>query len=314
MKPTKVVIALGGNALEEKGKPPTAESQLETVRKTAEYLAEISCAGYEMAIVHGNGPQIGRILLAYDAAKEVTPPMPFDLCCAMSEGAIGYHIQQALSEALQRRNRHIPVVTVVTQVLVDPNDPAMQNPTKPIGPFFTQEEARKLAVEKHWQMKEDSGRGWRRVVPSPKPQGILEIGTMRTLWDTTISIACGGGGVPVMRRPDGGLQGVAAVIDKDLAAQRLAQDMQADILMILTEVDRVFLHFGTPEQEELTRLTADQAQAYVEQGHFAPGSMLPKVEAAIAFARSGPSRKAIITSLYRGCEALAGNAGTVICG
>lgn len=314
MNHPKVVIALGGNALEEKGENATAEHQLKTIRKTAECLAEISCAGYEMAIVHGNGPQIGRILLAYDAAKEITPSMPFDICSAMSQGAIGYHIQQALSDALKKRNRSIPVVTIITQVLVDPRDPAMEHPTKPIGPFFTKSDAHKLQVEKNWIMKEDSGRGWRRVVPSPKPKNILEMDTMRTLWNTAIFIACGGGGIPVIRTSRGNLQGVAAVIDKDLAAQRLAEDVHADILMILTEVDCVYLNFRKSNQQKLTQITADQAEKYMHDGHFAPGSMLPKMQAAIAFARSAPGGKAIIASRYNGCKALLGEAGTIICG
>ena len=200
--PIKVVVALGGNALEDKSLPPTAASQLQVAGRTAEQLAQLSCAGYELAIVHGNGPQVGRILLASETAEAVTPPMPFDVCGAMSQGYIGYHLQQTLTAALRRRNRNIPVVTLVTQMVVDPHDPAFQNPTKPIGPFYTQEQAQQLEREKGYTMKEDSGRGWRRVVPSPRPQRIVEIGTIKTLWDTTVSIACGGGGVPVIERGD----------------------------------------------------------------------------------------------------------------
>ena len=213
--PMKVVVALGGNALEDKSLPPTAASQREVAGRTAEQLAQLSCAGYELAIVHGNGPQVGRILLASETAAEVTPPMPFDVCGAMSQGYIGYHIQQALTAALRRRGKHIPVVTVVTQMVVDPADPAFQAPTKPIGPFYSPEQAKQLERDKGYTMKEDSGRGWRRVVPSPSPKRIVEIGTIKTLWDTTVSIACGGGGIPVVEREDGSLEGVAAVIDKD---------------------------------------------------------------------------------------------------
>lgn len=312
--PVKVVVALGGNALEDKSLPPTAASQLQVAGRTAEQLAQLSCAGYELAIVHGNGPQVGRILLASETAEAVTPPMPFDVCGAMSQGYIGYHLQQTLTAALRRRNRNIPVVTLVTQMVVDPHDPAFQNPTKPIGPFYTQEQAQQLEREKGYTMKEDSGRGWRRVVPSPRPQRIVEIGTIKTLWDTTVSIACGGGGVPVIERGDGSLEGIAAVIDKDLAACRLAQEMGADILMILTEVPAVAIHFGQPDQQDLGETTAAQLEQYATQGQFGVGSMLPKVQAAVDFVRSAPGRQAIITSLDLGLEALAGRVGTRVTG
>lgn len=311
-RPTRVVVALGGNALEDKNLPSTAESQLQVVKKTSEFIADISCAGYELAIVHGNGPQVGRILLASEAAKDVTPAMPFDVCGAMSQGYIGYHIQQALKLALEKRNRRVPVVSVVTQVVVDKNDKAFQNPTKPIGPFYTEEEAKKLAEEKGYSVKEDAGRGWRRVVPSPMPKRIVEIDTIKTLWNTTIAVTCGGGGIPVVENADASLEGVAAVIDKDLAAERLAEDMDADILMILTEVEKVSINFKKPNQQDLTHLTVEEANKFMEEGHFAPGSMLPKVMAAVNFAKSKPGRKSIITSLYKAVEALDGKCGTVI--
>ena len=312
--PVKVVVALGGNALEDKALPPTAASQLQVARRTAEYLAQLSCAGYEMAIVHGNGPQVGRILLASETAAETTPPMPFDVCGAMSQGYIGYHIQQALTDALRKRGRPIPVVTVVTQMVVDRADPAFQNPTKPIGPFYSEEQARALEQSKGYTMKEDSGRGWRRVVPSPKPRRIVEIGTIRTLWDTTVSIACGGGGIPVIEKEDGTLEGVAAVIDKDLAACQLAQEMDADILMILTEVPAVAIHFGKPDQTDLGEVSAAELERHAADGQFGAGSMLPKVQAAVEFVKSAPGRRAIITSLDLGLEALAGKCGTRIHG
>ena len=307
----RVVIALGGNALEDKNLPSTAESQLTVVKKTSEYLAEISCQGYEIAIVHGNGPQVGRILLATEAAKDITPAMPFDVCGAMSQGYIGYHIQQGLKLALAKRNRILPVVSVITQVVVDKNDKAFQNPTKPIGPFY-KEEAKKLSIEKGYTVKEDSGRGWRRVVPSPMPMKIVEIGTIKTLWDTTIAITCGGGGIPVIENEDGSLEGIAAVIDTDLAAERLAEDMEADILMILTDVEKVSINYNKPNQENLSHMTIEEAEKYIEEGHFAPGSMLPKILAAVNFAKSKPGRKAIITSLYNATSALDGKTGTVI--
>jgi carbamate kinase (EC 2.7.2.2) len=312
VRPTRVVVALGGNALEDKSMPSTAEAQLEVVKRTSEYIADISLAGYEIAVVHGNGPQVGRILLATEAAKDVTPPMPFDVCGAMSQGYIGYHIQQALRFALKKRGKSTPVVTVITQVVVDKDDEAFKNPTKPIGPFYTEEEAKKLAEEKGYVVKEDAGRGYRRVVPSPLPKKIVEIDTIKTLWDTTIAVTCGGGGIPVIEKEDGSLEGIAAVIDKDLAAQRLAEDMDADILLILTEVEKVAINFNKPDQKNLDHMSVDEALKYIEEGHFAPGSMLPKVKAAVNFAKSKPGRKAIITSLYKAKEALDGVSGTVI--
>ncbi len=314
-KSTKVVVALGGNALQEAGSPATAEAQLEVVRKTCEYLADISTQGYEMAVVHGNGPQVGRIVLGQDlAAKQdpKLPAMPFDVCGAMSQGYIGYQIQQSLRDALRNRNRNVPVVTLVTQVIVDEHDKAFQNPTKPIGPFYTEEEAKKIAEEKGFSMKEDAGRGWRRVVASPNPKRIAEIESVKRLWDSTIVITAGGGGIPVIENLDGSLTGVAAVIDKDLAAERLAEDMETDVLLILTEVDKVCLNYNKPNQKVLDHVTVAEAITYIEEGHFAPGSMLPKVMAAIKFARRFPGKKAIITSLYKAVEALDGKEGTVI--
>lgn len=308
----RIVIALGGNALQTKNSPPTAEAQLAVVKKTCEYIAEISASGYEMAIVHGNGPQVGRILLASETAKDVVPPMPFDVCGAMSQGYIGYHLQQALRYALSKQNRNIPVVTLATQMVVERSDPAFSNPSKPIGPFYTEAEAKTLAAEKGFVMKEDAGRGWRRVVPSPLPRRIVEIDAVKRLWDDTIVISCGGGGIPVAENPDGTLEGVAAVIDKDYAAELLAEQVNADVLLILTEVEKVALHFNTPEQKNLSHMSVKEAAQYVEEGHFAAGSMLPKVQAAMKFVRSNPEKKAIITSLDKAIEALAGRTGTVI--
>lgn len=308
----RVVVALGGNALEEKSLPPTAASQLEVVTKTVEYLAELSVRGYELAVVHGNGPQVGRIVLASEAAADVTPAMPFDVCGAMSQGYIGYHIQQALRFALHKRGKSTPVVAVVTQVVVDKNDPAFQKPTKPIGPFYTEEVAKKLEAEKGYSVKEDAGRGWRRVVASPMPKRIVELSAVKELFDTTIVITVGGGGIPVIEKEDGTLEGVAAVIDKDLAAEKLSEDIDADILMILTEVEKVSLNFKKPDQKDLGHITVAEAEKYIEEGHFAPGSMLPKIQAAVKFAKANPGKQAIITSLYKAVEAVEGNAGTVI--
>lgn len=308
----KLVVALGGNALQVPNSAPTAEAQLEIVKQTSEYLAEISNLGYEMAIVHGNGPQVGNIVLAMETAKNVVPPMPFDVCGAMSQGYIGYHIQQALKYAINKRGNNYPVVTIATQVIVEKDDPAFQNPTKPIGPFYTEETARKITAEKGYTMREDAGRGWRRVVPSPMPRKIVEIDSVRKLWDTTIVITCGGGGVPVVENADGTLQGVDAVIDKDYAAELLAEQVEADILVILTGVERVSIRYGKPNQEDLSHLSLAQATRYVEAGEFAPGSMLPKVEAAMKFVRANPDKRAIITSLDKAVSALAGETGTVV--
>ena len=309
---SKIVIALGGNALQSKNSAPTAEAQLEVVKQTCEYVAELSAAGHELAIVHGNGPQVGRIVLASETAKDVVPVMPFDVCGAMSQGYIGYHIQQALRQALAKRNVDVPVVTLLTQVVVDAADPAFQKPTKPIGAFYTKEEAEELAATKGYSMKEDAGRGWRRVVASPIPQKIVEIGEVKKLWNDTIVVTCGGGGIPVIEKEDGSLEGTAAVIDKDFAAELLAEQVGADALVILTEVEKVAINWGKPNQENLGHMTLAQAQQYVEEGHFAPGSMLPKVQAAMKFVTANPGKKAIITSLDKAIEAMEGKTGTVV--
>ena len=308
----KIVIALGGNALQAKNTAPTAEGQLKVVKKTCEKIADISSRGYEVAIVHGNGPQIGRILLASETARDVTPAMPFDVCGAMSQGYIGYHIQQALKYALSMRNRNVPVLAVATQIVVDENDPGFTNPTKPIGPFYSEEEARILTEEKGYTMTEDAGRGWRRVVASPIPRKIVEIDSIRHLWDSSIVISCGGGGIPVIEKMDGTLEGVAAVIDKDFAAELLAEQVEADVLIILTEVEKVAVNWGKENQQDLEHMSLKEAVQYIEEGQFAPGSMLPKVEAAMKFARTYPDKKAIITSLDKAIDALEGKTGTVV--
>ena len=308
----KLVIALGGNALQDQNSDGSAESQLEVVRRTCAQLAEISCRGYEMAIVHGNGPQVGRILLAGETARNTVPPMPFDVCGAMSQGYIGYHIQQALRYALAARGRKLPVVALTTQVVVDGEDKAFANPTKPIGPFYTTQEAEKLRKEKNWSFREETGKGWRRVVASPQPKRIVELASVKLLWPHAIVITCGGGGVPVQEHEDGTMEGVAAVIDKDLSAELLAEEVAADKLLILTEVEKVAIHFGKPEQKDLDHLSLSQAAEYAKAGHFGVGSMLPKVQAAMRFVRHDPEKEAIITSLDKCIEALEGKTGTHI--
>ena len=308
-----IVIALGGNALQEAGKPATAEAQLEVVESTAKYIADIIEHGYNIVVAHGNGPQVGRLVIQNEYASAVTPAMPFDVCGAMSQGMIGYHIQQGLSKVLKSRGINTPVATVVTQVVVDKNDPKFQNPSKPIGPFYSEEEAKAIADEKGYTMKEDAGRGWRRVVASPMPVEIVELEAVRCLVDNGfIAISVGGGGIPVIRNEEGNLEGVAAVIDKDLASERLAEDLDADALVILTAVEKVSINFKKPDQKDLDTLTVAEAKQYMAEGHFAPGSMLPKIEAAVKFVESKPGRKAIITSLDKAAEALAGTAGTTI--
>ena len=309
---SKLVIALGGNALQTKNSAPTAEAQLEVVKQTCEYVAELVVGGHELTVVHGNGPQVGRILLSSETAKDVVPPMPFDVCGAMSQGYIGYHIQQALRQALARRGVNTPVVSLVTQVVVDKADPAFKNPTKPIGGFYTKEEAEQLVAEKGYDVKEDAGRGYRRVVASPIPQRIVEIEEVKLLREKAIVVTCGGGGIPVVENADGTLEGVAAVIDKDFAAELLAEQIEADALVILTEVEKVAINWGKPEQANLDTMTLAEAKQYCAEGHFAPGSMLPKVQAGMKFVTANPGKKAIITSLDKAIEALEGKTGTVI--
>ena len=310
---TRIVVALGGNALQSAKGEATAEAQLEVVRQTCGHLADLIRQGYEIILVHGNGPQVGRILLASETAKDTVPAMPFDVCGAMSQGYIGYHIQQALRQKLREQGIDLPVATVVTQVAVDPADDAFRNPTKPIGPFYSESEAKKLAAEKGYTVKEDAGRGWRRVVPSPRPVDILEKDTVDALLGRCIVIACGGGGIPVIKTAEDTYEGVAAVIDKDFAAEALAEHVDAGILLILTEVEHVAIHFGKPDQRDLEKLTVAEARKYIAEKEFAAGSMLPKVEAAVKFVEAKPGRKAIISSLYHAADAVVGKTGTEIC-
>ena len=309
----KLVIALGGNALQEAGKPATAQAQLEVVEKTSEYIADIVERGYEVIVAHGNGPQVGRIVIQNEVASASTPAMPFDVCGAMSQGMIGYHIQQGLSKVLRHRGINKNVVTIVTQVVVDKDDPKFKAPSKPIGPFYTEEEAKAIAAEKGYTMKEDAGRGWRRVVASPLPVEIVELDAVKTLNDAGfVVVTVGGGGIPVVRNEAGDLEGVAAVIDKDLASEKLARDMDADALVILTAVEKVSINFKKPDQKDLDRMSAAEAKQYIKEGHFAPGSMLPKIEAALNFVESKPGRIAIITSLDKAVDAIEGRAATTI--
>ena len=310
-----VVIALGGNALQDVNLPPTAEAQLHVIRETAKHLVDVIDRGYAITLTHGNGPQVGRILMQNEAAEEITPSLPFDVCGAMSQGMIGYLLQLAVGDELWLRKLEPRVITIVTQVVVDLDDPAFQNPTKPIGAFHTQAEAETLQREHGYTMMEDAGRGWRRVVPSPHPVKIIEIDMIKDLLGLgLIVITVGGGGIPVIEVADGTLSGVAAVIDKDRAAELLAEQIAADTLLILTSVPAVALDFGKPRQRWVSRLTAQEARRHADEGQFAPGSMRPKIEAAIRFVESRPGRKTVIAQLSDAVPALEGNAGTWITG
>ena len=308
----RIVVALGGNALQSSKDEPTAEAQLRVVSKTCDYLVQLIEKGYEIVIVHGNGPQVGRILLASEAAGNVVPPMPFDVCSAMSQGYIGYHIQQALRQRLCEKGICMPVVTLVTQVAVDSDDPAFKAPTKPIGPFYSEAEAKRLESERGYIVREDAGRGWRRVVPSPKPVDILEKDALDLLIGRAVVITCGGGGIPVIKKAGNVCEGVSAVIDKDFAAELVAEHVNADLLLILTEVEHVAVNFGKPDQRDLETLTVAEALKYIDEGQFAPGSMLPKIEAAVKFAKAKAGNHAVISSLYHAVDALEGKTGTDI--
>jgi carbamate kinase len=311
----RVVIALGGNALQDSSLPPTAKAQLQVIRETARHIVDIIEAGYAITLTHGNGPQIGRIVLQNEAAEEITPSLPFDVCGAMSQGMIGYLLQLAVGDELWLRKMEPRVVTILTQVVVDVNDPAFQQPTKPIGTFYTREEADRIRANKGYTMVEDAGRGFRRVVPSPRPVKIIEIDIIRDLLNLgLIVITVGGGGIPVIEEQDGTLSGITAVIDKDLASEQLAREVGADTLLVLTSAPGVALHYRMPQERFLKRMTAQEARQYMAEGHFAPGSMRPKMEAAIQFVESRPGRKTIVAELSQAVAALEGKAGTWITG
>jgi len=308
-----VVVALGGNAILQPGQKGTFDEQMKNVHVTCEQLVQMVESGqYRVVVTHGNGPQVGNLLLQNEAGKEVAAPMPLFVCGAESQGLIGLMIQQNLANLLAERGKaDIPVATVVTQVVVDKHDQAFTNPTKPVGPFYSEADAKALKSEKGYNVREDAGRGWRRVVPSPDPIEIFEKAAIRQLVDArAIVVASGGGGIPVVKE-SGKLTGVDAVIDKDLAGERLAVDVGATIFMILTDVDTVRLNYKTPEEKALAKMTVSEAKQYAEDGHFAKGSMEPKVRAAVRFVESGGER-AIITSLDKAFDALSGNAGTTV--
>ena len=306
----RIVIALGGNAL-----GSTPYEQLSLVTETAKPIVDLIAQGNEVVIAHGNGPQVGMINLGLATAAEagaIKSDMPFPECGAMSQGYIGYHLQNAIGNELAERGMAKDVATVVTQVLVDEADPAFQHPTKPVGAFYDKETADRIAAEKGYTMVEDAGRGYRQVVPSPKPVDVIEKNTVKALVGSgTVVITVGGGGIPVVRR-EGRLVGVPAVIDKDFASAKLAELLDADLLVILTAVEKVAVNFGKPDQKGLDALTPAEAREYIAQGQFAPGSMLPKVEAAVRFAESKPGRTALITLLEKAKDGIEGRTGTRI--
>lgn len=308
----RIVIALGGNALGD-----NLPEQMIAVKQTARAIADLIQEGHEVVIAHGNGPQVGMIQKAMTELTRSEPekyiPCPLSVCVAMSQGYIGYDLQNALREELLDRGIQKGVATVLTQVEVDPADPAFAHPTKPIGAFMTKEEADKMVAERGYDVIEDAGRGYRRVVASPKPVSIVEIQSIRDMVEAgLVVVACGGGGIPVFQTEGYHLKGAAAVIDKDFAACTLAQQLDADCLIILTAVEKVAIHFGKPDVQWLSELTPAQAEAYMDDGEFAPGSMLPKVQAAVQFARSKEGRTALITLLEKAKDGIEGKTGTLI--
>lgn len=307
----RLVIALGGNAL---GNTP--QEQLALVKHTAATIVDLVEEGYDVVIGHGNGPQVGMVNLAFEHSANNgggTPAMPFPECGAMTQGYIGYHLQQAVQRELAQRGISRPCAAVVTQVVVDSSDPAFQHPTKPIGSFYSKDDAERIMAETGYTFVEDAGRGWRRVVPSPMPAQIVELPVVEQLVGMhSIVITVGGGGIPVVKKAEGDYEGVAAVIDKDRASARLALDLKADMLVILTAVEKVSINFNKPDQRDLDSMTLAEAEQYIAEGHFAPGSMLPKVESCIGFVSQTEGATALITSLEKAREALAGKTGTRI--
>lgn len=312
MESNLIVIAIGGNSLIEDASHVTVSAQYEAARKTAHQVVKLIKDGHRVVIAHGNGPQVGYILLRAEYARKILHTVPLDSCVADTQGAIGYQLQKALGNELKELNLDVEAVTVVTQVEVDDADPSFSNPSKPIGSFMSQEEAEYHKEKDGWSIMEDAGRGYRRVVASPKPKSIIEINTIKKLAESgVVVIAAGGGGIPVVRGEDDLLSGREAVIDKDLAASLMAKDLHADLFVISTAVEKVCLNYGKPEEKPLSKLTIEEAREYIKEGHFAPGSMLPKIQAAVDFVENGKG-EALITDPAHLYEALSGAAGTRI--
>jgi len=306
-----VVVALGGNAILQPGQVGTFEEQLVNVDGATRRIAQMVADGYHVVMTHGNGPQVGNLLIQQEVASKLVAPMPMDVCGAMSQGQIGYMLEQTLQNHLRKRKLDVPVVTLLTQVAVDAKDPAFTNPSKPVGPFYDEARAKTMMLEQGFAMKEDAGRGWRRVVPSPEPVEIVPREAIVDLVRDGVMVVCsGGGGVPVVRARNGALSGVDAVIDKDLAAMRLALDVEADILLVLTDVPKVYVDYRGPDQRALGVVPLPEMERYAAEGHFKAGSMGPKIDAAMRFVRRGG--EAVIASLTEVNRAMAGRAGTHI--
>lgn len=306
----RAVIALGGNALIKKGQKGTIYEQFANTRESCRSIVKMIQAGWDVVITHGNGPQVGALVLQNQKAKDITPEMPLGICVAESEGLIGYMVQQCLLNALKREQIDKAVIALITQVIVDPDDPSLKNPTKPIGPYYSEEESFEMLKQGYHMTKQP--RGWRMVVPSPDPLRIVEGEIIRKMLDDDILvIASGGGGMPVIEKEGWGLDGLEAVVDKDLAAERLAEAVDAQVLLILTDVEKVFLYYNTPQQQPLDSVTYSELKEYYLSGHFSPGNMGPKILAALRFLEFGGER-VIISNIEQGWEALQGKTGTLI--
>lgn len=311
-KHRRIVVAFGGNALVRHGEDGTQRRQIHHAEGLARSLVKILKKGHDLVLVHGNGPQVGNLLVQVEEAITKVPPVSLDLCVAQTGGSIGYMLERTLRNEMVLAGIDREVVCLLTQVVVDPHDPGLRNPTKPVGPFYTPYRAAFLKKVRHWRVVEDSGRGYRKVVPSPRPLKVLNMSVIRTLLEHHhVVIAGGGGGVPVVEEPSGRLRGIEAVIDKDLTAAMIARDVHADLFVVLTDVDNVCLNYGRRNQKALSRLTIKEAERHLRRGQFPPGSMGPKVEAAVQFARS-TGHDVIITSLRRCVSALSGRGGTRI--
>ncbi|MDN5342566.1 MULTISPECIES: carbamate kinase [Oceanotoga] len=311
MEKKLAVIAIGGNAVNRPGEEPNSENMIKNIENTAKFLVEMIEKNYDLVITHGNGPQVGNILIQQDIAKDKIPPFPMDINGAMTQGYLGYMIIQSLKNILNEKKINKEIASIVTQVVVNKDDDGFKNPSKPVGPFYSEEEGKYLQKEKGWDFKEDAGRGWRRVVPSPIPVEIIENNTIKKLVDSDfLVVACGGGGIPIIKE-NNKLKGVEAVIDKDRASSLLAKNLNADEFIILTAVEQVAINFGKPNQENLSEITVEKAEEYMKQGHFAKGSMLPKIEACLEFVKS-TGKTALITDMEKLTEALEGKTGTKI--
>ncbi len=305
-----IVVALGGNALVQESEKGTIQEQFANTRKSISGIVQCIKKGFDVVITHGNGPQVGNMLLRTELSRDKVPELPLGICVADTEGAIGYMIQQTMVNSLQKEQINKCVVTILTQVIVDKNDNAFRNPTKPIGSFFSAEEAGKIIKEKGWKMVEDSHRGYRRVVASPMPLEIVERESVKRLLEAgEVVIAAGGGGIPVVVEEDGSLKGIDAVVDKDLASSVLALDIKAEHLMMLTGVENVYLNYGESDQKPLKKITIEEAERYMAEGHFAPGSMGPKIQAAVNFLKGG-GESVLITAIDKVREAISGKTGT----